>query len=176
VLVAIVDHITGVVVYPLIKPGQWAATSEVKLYIAPVQTGALEAESTVLAMTNRSARTGEIFCRPAPAEVPRVWTDHGVPHTVACRTAPMARPESSMTFWGWRVSKKTAEASPSIAVMTDGSPTIDVTRILNKRMVRRASAPAARVRTRLPSCDPDLSHRPLGRGSRGVRGRRRRRG
>jgi hypothetical protein len=58
VLVAIVDHITGVVVYPLIKPGQWAATSEVKLYIAPVQTGALEAESTVLAMTNRSAAYG----------------------------------------------------------------------------------------------------------------------
>ena len=58
-LAAIVDHITGVVVYPLIKPGQWAATTEVKLnYIAPVQTGALEAESTVLAMTNRRAAYG----------------------------------------------------------------------------------------------------------------------
>lgn len=65
VLAAIVDHITGVVVYPLMKPGQWAATTEVKLnYIAPVQTGVLEADSTVLAMTNRSAVVrGEIFYR-----------------------------------------------------------------------------------------------------------------
>ena len=56
VLAAIIDHITGVVVYPLMKPGQWAATTEVKLnYIAPVQTGVLETESTVLAMTKRSA-------------------------------------------------------------------------------------------------------------------------
>ncbi|MDP1818646.1 MAG: PaaI family thioesterase [Acidimicrobiales bacterium] len=63
VLAAIVDHITGVVVYPLMKPGQWAATTEVKLnYIAPVRTGVLETESTVLAMTNRSAVVrGEIF-------------------------------------------------------------------------------------------------------------------
>lgn len=63
VVAAIVDHITGVVVYPLLKPGQWAATTEVKLnYIAPVQTGVLETDSSVLAMTNRSAVVrGEIF-------------------------------------------------------------------------------------------------------------------
>ena len=63
VLAAIIDHITGVVVYPLMKPGQWAATTEVKLnYIAPVQAGVLETESSVLAMTNRSAVVrGEIF-------------------------------------------------------------------------------------------------------------------
>jgi len=63
VLAAVIDHITGVVVYPLMKPGQWAATTEVKLnYIAPVQTGVRETESTVLAMTNRSAVVrGEIF-------------------------------------------------------------------------------------------------------------------
>jgi 1,4-dihydroxy-2-naphthoyl-CoA hydrolase len=55
-LAAIVDHITGIVVYPLMKRGQWAATTEIKLnYIAPVQPGVLETESTVLAMTNRSA-------------------------------------------------------------------------------------------------------------------------
>jgi 1,4-dihydroxy-2-naphthoyl-CoA hydrolase len=55
-LAAIADHITGIVVYPLMKPGQWAATTEVKLnYIAPVQAGVVETESTVLAMTNRSA-------------------------------------------------------------------------------------------------------------------------
>jgi len=65
VLAAIIDHVTGVVVYPLMKPGQWAATTEVKLnYIAPVQTGVLETESTVLAMTNRSAVVrGEIHYR-----------------------------------------------------------------------------------------------------------------
>jgi uncharacterized protein (TIGR00369 family) len=63
VLAAIVDHITGVVVYPLMKPGQWAATTEVKLnYIAPVRVGVLETESTVLAMTNRSAVVrGEVY-------------------------------------------------------------------------------------------------------------------
>lgn len=63
VLAAIIDHITGVVVYPLMKPGQWAATTEVKLnYIAPVRTGILETESSVLAMTNRSAVVrGEVF-------------------------------------------------------------------------------------------------------------------
>lgn len=63
VVAGIVDHITGVVVYPLMKPGQWAATTEVKLnYIAPVKAGVLEAESSVLAMTNRSAVVrGELF-------------------------------------------------------------------------------------------------------------------
>ena len=60
---AIIDHITGVVVYPLMRRGQWAATTEIKLnYLAPVQAGTLETESTVLAMTNRSAVVrGEIY-------------------------------------------------------------------------------------------------------------------
>ena len=63
VLAAIVDHVTGIVVYPLMKPGQWAATTEVKLnYVAPVQVGVVETESTVLAMTNRSAVVrGEVY-------------------------------------------------------------------------------------------------------------------
>jgi uncharacterized protein (TIGR00369 family) len=63
VVAAIVDHITGVVVYPLMARGQWAATTEVKLnYIAPVKAGVLDTESTVLAMTKRSAVVrGEIF-------------------------------------------------------------------------------------------------------------------
>jgi 1,4-dihydroxy-2-naphthoyl-CoA hydrolase len=63
VIAGIVDHITGVVVYPLMKPGQWAATTEVKLnYIGPVQAGVVETESTVLAMTNRSAVVrGELY-------------------------------------------------------------------------------------------------------------------
>ena len=55
-LAAIIDHVTGVVAYPLMKAGQWAATTEVKLnYVAPVKAGTVEAEATVLAMTNRSA-------------------------------------------------------------------------------------------------------------------------
>lgn len=56
VTAAIVDHVTGVVLYPLMNPGQWAATTEIKTnYIAPVKAGVVDAESTVLAMTNRSA-------------------------------------------------------------------------------------------------------------------------
>jgi uncharacterized protein (TIGR00369 family) len=64
-LAAIADHITGVVVYPLMPVGHWAATTEIKLnYVAPVQTGVLETESTVLAMTSRSAVVrGEIYYR-----------------------------------------------------------------------------------------------------------------
>jgi len=63
VLAAIADHITGMVVYPLMKRGQWAATTEVKVnYIAPVQAGVVETEASVLAMTNRSAVVrGEIY-------------------------------------------------------------------------------------------------------------------
>jgi uncharacterized protein (TIGR00369 family) len=56
VIAAIVDHVTGAVVYPLMPSGHWAATTEVKLnYIAPVQADVVSSESTVLAMTNRSA-------------------------------------------------------------------------------------------------------------------------
>jgi len=56
VTAAIVDHVTGVVLYPLMKAGQWAATTEIKTnYIAPVKAGVVDAESSVLAMTNRSA-------------------------------------------------------------------------------------------------------------------------
>ena len=63
VVAAVIDHITGVVVYPLMPPGHWAATTEIKTnYIAPVKAGVLETESTVLAMTNRSAVVrGEIY-------------------------------------------------------------------------------------------------------------------
>jgi uncharacterized protein (TIGR00369 family) len=56
VVAAIVDHVTGVVVYPLMKPGQWAATTEIKTNsIAHVKAGLVESEATVHAMTNRSA-------------------------------------------------------------------------------------------------------------------------
>jgi 1,4-dihydroxy-2-naphthoyl-CoA hydrolase len=63
VVAAIIDHITGVVLYPLMPPKHWAATTEIKTnYIAPVQAGVLDTESTVLAMTSRSAVVrGEIY-------------------------------------------------------------------------------------------------------------------
>lgn len=63
VMAGIIDHVTGVVVYPLMPTGHWAATTEIKTnYIAPVKAGVLDTESTVLAMTNRSAVVrGEIY-------------------------------------------------------------------------------------------------------------------
>ena len=55
-IAAIVDHVTGTVVYPLMPSGHWAATTEIKVnYIAPVQADVVACEATVLAMTNRSA-------------------------------------------------------------------------------------------------------------------------
>ena len=51
-----VDHSLGCVLYPLMKPGQWAATTEFKLnYLKPVRNGTLTAESIVMAMGKRSA-------------------------------------------------------------------------------------------------------------------------
>lgn len=63
VVAGIIDHITGVVLYPLMPAKHWAATTEIKTnYIAPVQAGVLDTESTVLAMTSRSAVVrGEIY-------------------------------------------------------------------------------------------------------------------
>ena len=60
---AIVDHVTGVVMYPLMPSGYWAATTEIKTnYIAALKAGVLETESTVIAMTNRSAVVrGEVY-------------------------------------------------------------------------------------------------------------------
>ena len=56
VMAALVDHVLGCVLYPLMKPGQWAATTEFKLnYLAAVRGGTLRAESTVLAMTKKTA-------------------------------------------------------------------------------------------------------------------------
>jgi len=56
VLAGFMDHILGVVLYPLMLPGQWAATTEFKLnYLAPVKTGLLTGESTVMAMTKSTA-------------------------------------------------------------------------------------------------------------------------
>jgi uncharacterized protein (TIGR00369 family) len=56
VMAALVDHVLGCVLYPLMQRGAWAATTEFKLnYLAPVKGGALRAESTVVALTRATA-------------------------------------------------------------------------------------------------------------------------
>lgn len=56
VIAGFVDHALGCVLYPLMKRGAWAATTEFKLnYLAPVKEGTLVAESTVLQLGRRSA-------------------------------------------------------------------------------------------------------------------------
>lgn len=56
VMAGLVDHALGCVLYPLMKPGQWAATTEFKInYLAPVKSGVLVAESKVLSCGRRTA-------------------------------------------------------------------------------------------------------------------------
>jgi len=56
VIAALVDHVLGCVLYPLMPRGAWAATTEFKLnYLAAVRQGTLTAEATVLALTKRTA-------------------------------------------------------------------------------------------------------------------------
>ncbi len=56
VLAALVDHVLGAVLYPVIPRGSWAATTEFKLnLLAPVRTGPLRATATVEALTKRTA-------------------------------------------------------------------------------------------------------------------------
>jgi len=56
VMAGLTDHVLGCVMYPLMKRGQWAATTEFKLnYLAAVKSGTLTAESSVLALTKRTA-------------------------------------------------------------------------------------------------------------------------
>lgn len=56
VMAGLVDHVLGVVAYPLMRRGQWAATTEFKLnYLAPVTEGTLRAESQVVSMTRTTA-------------------------------------------------------------------------------------------------------------------------
>ena len=55
-LAALVDHVLGSVLYPVIQPGAWAATTEFKLnLLAPVRDGQLTAEANIVSMTKRTA-------------------------------------------------------------------------------------------------------------------------
>ena len=55
-LAALVDHVLGAVLYPLIPHGAWAATTELKLnFLAPIREGVLQARSEVISLTKRTA-------------------------------------------------------------------------------------------------------------------------
>src|SRR3954454_21490014 len=56
VVAALVDHMLGSVMYPVIPRGSWAATTEFKVnLLAPIREGVVRAHSEVLAMTKRTA-------------------------------------------------------------------------------------------------------------------------
>jgi 1,4-dihydroxy-2-naphthoyl-CoA hydrolase len=56
VMAALVDHVLGAVLYPVIERGRWAATTEFKLnLLAAVRGGTLRARATIVAMTRRTA-------------------------------------------------------------------------------------------------------------------------
>lgn len=56
VMAALIDHVLGCVLYPLMKRGQWAATTEFKLnYLSSVKAGRLIAESSVVSLTRSTA-------------------------------------------------------------------------------------------------------------------------
>lgn len=56
VLSALVDHVLGAVLYPVIERGHWAATTEFKLnLLAAVRDGTLTACSTIVSLTRRTA-------------------------------------------------------------------------------------------------------------------------
>lgn len=55
-LSALCDHMLGTVMYPVMPPGHWAATTEFKInLLAPVTKGVCRATSTIIAMTRRMA-------------------------------------------------------------------------------------------------------------------------
>jgi len=56
VLAALMDHVLGAVLYPLIPRGAWAATTELKVnFLAPIRDGVLRARSEVISLTKRTA-------------------------------------------------------------------------------------------------------------------------
>ncbi len=53
-IVSLVDHVLSVVVYPLVEPGRWVATLELKTsYLKAVREGELVAEATVVSLGHR---------------------------------------------------------------------------------------------------------------------------
>ncbi|MEZ5412622.1 MAG: PaaI family thioesterase [Acidimicrobiales bacterium] len=65
---ALVDHVLGVVMYPVMPPRSWAATTEFKInLLAPVSGGRVEATAEVVSMSRRLA--------VIKVEVVNRWTD-----------------------------------------------------------------------------------------------------
>ncbi len=55
-LAALCDHCLGVVLYPVMPPGSWAATTEFKVnYLRPVSGGTCRATAVIESMARRSA-------------------------------------------------------------------------------------------------------------------------
>ncbi|MCP3939144.1 MAG: PaaI family thioesterase [Actinomycetia bacterium] len=55
-LSAMCDHVLGVVMYPVMAPGSWAATTEFKInLLAPVKGGICIATSEIISMSKRLA-------------------------------------------------------------------------------------------------------------------------
>lgn len=55
-LSAMCDHVLGVVMYPVMPPGSWAATTEFKInLLAPVKGGTCTATSEIISMSKRLA-------------------------------------------------------------------------------------------------------------------------
>jgi uncharacterized protein (TIGR00369 family) len=53
---ALVDHVLGVVMYPVMPPRSWAATTEFKInLLAPVTAGRVEATAQIVSMSKRLA-------------------------------------------------------------------------------------------------------------------------
>jgi 1,4-dihydroxy-2-naphthoyl-CoA hydrolase len=56
VLSALCDHVLGCVCYPVMKRGQWAATTEFKINLtAPVSRGVLDAHATIVSLARTMA-------------------------------------------------------------------------------------------------------------------------
>ncbi len=56
VVSALVDHALGSVMYPVMAPGRWAATTEFKInLLRPVLEGPLSARAEIIAMSRRTA-------------------------------------------------------------------------------------------------------------------------
>lgn len=56
VLAALVDHVLGAVLYPVIEHGAWAATTQLNLnFTAPAREGTISARSEIVALSKRTA-------------------------------------------------------------------------------------------------------------------------
>jgi 1,4-dihydroxy-2-naphthoyl-CoA hydrolase len=56
VVAALCDHVLGIVCYPVIPRGAWAATTEFKLnYLAPITGGELAATASIVSLSKRTA-------------------------------------------------------------------------------------------------------------------------